>query len=112
MFQKIFFCITFFTFSTIPAFSSDSLSYEIEFNDGVVKPQELKIPAGKKVKLIVKNIGKTAEEFESNELNREKIVAPGKSVTIFLGPLKKGSYKFFGEFHEKMETSKGQIIAE
>jgi hypothetical protein len=59
------------------------------------------------VKLIVENQDQSAEEFESYELNREKIVAGGKSVTVFIGPLKPGVYKFFGEFNPK--TAQGTI---
>lgn len=74
------------------------------------EPSELKIPAGKKVKLIVDNQDASAEEFESHALNREKVI-PGKSkATIFIGPLKQGRYPFVGEFNEK--TAKGVIIAE
>jgi hypothetical protein len=74
------------------------------------EPSELKVPAGKKVKLIVDNQDASAEEFESHALNREKVI-PGKSkATIFIGPLKQGRYPFVGEFNEK--TAKGVIIAE
>ena len=37
-------------------------------------PQELVVPAGKKLKLVVENRDDTPEEFESYSLNREKIV--------------------------------------
>ncbi|HWI13277.1 MAG TPA: cupredoxin domain-containing protein [Burkholderiales bacterium] len=74
------------------------------------EPSELKVPAGKKVKLIVDNQDASAEEFESHSLKREKVI-PGKSkATISIGPLKKGRYPFVGEFNEK--TAKGVIIAE
>ena len=51
----------------------------------------------------------TAEEFESYELNREKVVPPKGQVTIFVGPLEPGRYPFFGDFHK--ETAKGVLIA-
>ena len=111
--------IHFFKFSTLvllmsPVVSSakERKSFELIFVDGVVKPQTLKVPAGEKFKIIVKNEGKTAEEFESIELNREKVIAPGKKTTVFLGPLKKGSYKFMGEFHMTMKSANGTIVAE
>ena len=63
----------------------------------------------KKVRLLVKNLDATPEEFESHDLKREKVI-PGKSeATIIIGPLKPGTYKFVGEFHES--TAKGSIIA-
>jgi hypothetical protein len=73
-------------------------------------PVELRVPAGKKIKLLIDNQDTTAEEFESHELNREKVV-PGKSkAPVFIGPLAPGRYPFIGEFHS--ETAKGVIVAE
>ena len=74
------------------------------------EPTELHIPAGQKIKLTVDNQDASAEEFESYELNREKII-PGKSKGIvFIGPLSPGRYPFFGDFHQ--QTAKGVIVAE
>ncbi|MEY3791432.1 MAG: hypothetical protein RLZ09_2268 [Pseudomonadota bacterium] len=73
-------------------------------------PSEVRVPAGQKVKLIVENQDATPEEFESHELNREKIVAPKSKVSIFIGPLKAGKYPFFGEFNQA--TARGLVIAE
>jgi heme/copper-type cytochrome/quinol oxidase subunit 2 len=74
------------------------------------QPAELRVPVGKKIKLIVHNQDATPEEFESHPLNREKIIAPGAKAVIYVGPLEPGSYPFFGEFNEK--TARGTIIAE
>ena len=74
------------------------------------EPVELKVPAGQRVKLVVYNQDSTAEEFESHDLNREKIVPPGAKATIFIGPLKPGRYSFVGEYNEA--TAKGVVIAE
>ena len=74
------------------------------------EPVELKVPAGQRVKLIVHNQDSTAEEFESHDLNREKIVPPGAKASIFIGPLKPGRYTFTGEYNEA--TAKGVVIAE
>jgi len=73
-------------------------------------PEEIRVPAGRKVKLAVHNQDATPEEFESHELNREKMIAPGGKVIIFIGPLAPGRYPFFGEFNEK--TARGAVIAE
>ena len=84
--------------------------YTLVIRDHKFEPSELKVPAGKKVKLVVDNQDASAEEFESHALNREKVI-PGKSkANIFIGPLKKGRYPFVGEFNEK--TAKGVIVAE
>ena len=42
-------------------------------------PSEVRVPAGQKVKLIVENQDATPEEFESHELNREKIIEIGRA---------------------------------
>ncbi len=73
-------------------------------------PTELRVPAGKKIRLVIDNQDASAEEFESHALNREKVI-PGKSkVPIFIGPLKPGRYPFVGEFNQS--TAKGVVIAE
>ncbi len=74
------------------------------------EPSELKVPSGQRIKLIVHNQDTTPEEFESHSLNREKLVPAGTKATIFIGPLKPGSYSFIGEFNEA--TAKGVVIAE
>ena len=72
-------------------------------------PSRIEVPAHTKFKLLVKNSDTTAEEFESTQLNREKVVAPGQTITVFLGPLAPGEYKFFGEFHQ--DTAQGVLVA-
>jgi plastocyanin len=90
------------------ALAQDS-SFTLSIKDHRFEPSELQVPAGKKIRLIVKNLDPTPEEFESHDLKREKII-PGKSeATILIGPLKPGTYKFVGEFHES--TAKGSIVA-
>jgi hypothetical protein len=74
------------------------------------QPEEVRVPANQKVKLVVHNQDATPEEFESHELNREKVIAPGTKATIFIGPLAPGRYPFYGEFNEK--TARGVVIAE
>jgi len=82
----------------------------ITINDHRFEPAEVRIPANKKVKLLVQNLDATAEEFESHDLNREKLI-PGKSTgSIYIGPLSPGRYPFVGEFHD--QTAKGAVIVE
>jgi plastocyanin len=90
------------------AFAADEMALTIK--DHRFTPAELKVPAGKKIKLIVDNQDATPEEFESHDLNREKVIAPKSKATIFIGPLKPGTYKFFGEFNQS--TAQGAVIAE
>jgi hypothetical protein len=74
------------------------------------EPAELKVPAGQRVKLTVHNQDATPEEFESHKLNREKVVPPGAKVVVYIGPLTKGNYEFWGEYNEA--TAKGVVVAE
>jgi high-affinity iron transporter len=72
-------------------------------------PDHIDVPANKKFELHVKNTDNTADEFESNDLNREKLVTPGQTITVFLGPLSPGTYHFFGDFHQ--DTAQGVLVA-
>jgi len=94
---------------SLSAFAADS-EFALVIRDHRFEPTEVRIPAGQKVKLVVHNQDTTPEEFESHDLNREKVIAPGAKATIYIGPLSVGRYPFFGEFHEK--TARGVVIAE
>jgi len=89
------------------AFADD---YTLTIRDHRFEPTDITIPADTKIKLIVKNADPSAEEFESSDLNREKVVAPGGQITVFIGPLSKGRYEFFGDFHP--DTARGHIVVE
>lgn len=73
------------------------------------QPEVLEVPAGKKIKLIVKNEDPTPEEFESHELQREKIIKGNSRGIVIVGPLEPGEYPFFGEFN--MDTAQGKLVA-
>jgi hypothetical protein len=81
----------------------------LTFRNHRFEPSRIEVPAHQKFKLMVKNTDDTADEFESTELNREKLVPPGQTVTVFLGPLDPGEYKFFGDFHQ--DTARGVLVA-
>ena len=82
---------------------------QVVIKDHKFVPAEVTVPAGKKFKLIVENQDATAEEFDSYELNREKVVPAKGRITIFIGPLAPGRYPFFGDYHK--DTAKGVLIA-
>ena len=84
-------------------------TYTLTIKDHQFQPSEIEIPAGQKIALIVKNNDSTPEEFESTELRREKVVAGGEQITVYIGPLKPGKYEFFGDFNPK--TARGHIVA-
>ncbi len=81
----------------------------LEFHNHRFVPDRLQVPANAKFQLLVKNTDDTADEFESVDLNREKLVTPGQTITVFLGPLSPGTYKFFGDFHQ--DTAQGVLVA-
>jgi len=82
---------------------------QLEFRQHRFIPNRITVPANVKFRLMVKNSDDTADEFESVDLNREKLVAPGQTITVFLGPLSPGEYKFFGDFHQ--DTAQGVMVA-
>jgi Cupredoxin-like domain len=95
--------------AALPLHAADPPSFNLTVKDARFTPEKLEIPADQKIKLIVRNEGPGPEEFESSDLNREKVVMPGTSAIIFIGPLKAGAYGFFGDFHP--QTARGQIVA-
>jgi hypothetical protein len=82
--------------------------FEIEIRNHLFNPDKLTIPANTKVKLIIYNRDPTPEEFESYELNREKVIPGGRKAIVFVGPLPPGEYPFFGEFNP--QTALGTIL--
>lgn len=95
--------------ATAPALAAPPV-VEIEIRDHLFFPPEVVIPAKTKVKLLVKNLDPTPEEFESYELNREKVISGNSQTVIFIGPLPPGEYPFFGEFYPK--TAQGKVRVE
>lgn len=93
-----------------PAAMAADGKYALIIQDHRFLPAELLVPAGKKIKLSVENRDATPEEFESHDLNREKIIAGKSTITIYVGPLTPGRYRFYGEYNEK--TAQGVIVAQ
>jgi len=89
---------------------AEEKTLSIILRDNLFDPAEVRIKAGEKVILVVKNTDKGAEEFESEELKIEKIIPAGREAKFKIGPLTPGTYKFFGEFHA--DTAQGRIVVE
>lgn len=83
--------------------------FELRIKNHKFNIEKIEVPAGKKFKIKVINEDPTSEEFESNSMIVEKFLGPKRSLTVTLGPLKPGTYEYFGEFH--MKTAKGIVIA-
>ena len=99
----------FYWLLAVSAASADDPAFRLTIRDHRFEPAELVVPAGQKIKLEVENLDATPEEFESYELNREKVVPAKGTVVIFVGPLKPGRYPFFGDFNK--DRAKGVLIA-
>lgn len=82
---------------------------EIVIRDHLFFPSMIEVPANQKIRLLIINEDPTPEEFESYELNREKVIPGNSRTVIFIGPLRPGEYPFFGEFYPR--TAQGRIIA-
>jgi hypothetical protein len=88
---------------------ADDPTVSLTIKDHRFDPAEFEVPSGKKVKLVIRNLDGTPEEFESDQLRREKIVPGGGEISVFVGPLKPGRYEFFGDFNP--QTARGHIVA-
>ena len=83
--------------------------YVLTLKNNQFSPKVLTIPAGQRVKVIVKNLDNTPAEFESSDLNREKVVGANSEIAVFIGPLDAGTYGYFDDFHR--DTTTGSILA-
>lgn len=81
---------------------------QIVIRDNQFVPAEVTIPAGARVELSIRNEQTKPAEFESSSLHREKVVAPGATASVFVGPLNAGRYEFFDDFNP---ATRGVLIA-
>lgn len=88
--------------------AADLLTYTVVAKEGRLIPNTLNVPAGVRFKIVVRNQGRDAIEFESLQLRKEKVLAPGTESFVVIAPLKPGEYEFFDEFHPN--TGRTRII--
>lgn len=73
-------------------------SWTVTIRDGVFSPKRVEVPAGQRIKFILKNEGPGPLEFENADLHVEKIVAAGaESFVVFKLP--PGEHMFVDEFN-------------
>ena len=89
---------------------ADEVQPQLKFANGHFEPATLNVAAGTPTKLTVINEGDAAIEFESFELNRERVVQAGQTITVKLPKLDPGQYHFFDDFHH--EVAQGTINAQ
>lgn len=95
--------------SSVPALADDMPTIQLLMKDGRLFPETLEVPANTRFRLQVRNEGPGAAEFESLELRKETVLAPGVTRALVFHPMKPGTYKFFDDFHP--ETAQGKIVA-
>ncbi len=95
--------------ATAPSHAEDLPSFNLVIRAGRFVPEVIEVPANTRFRLLIRNEGPGAEEFESTELGKEKVLAPGASSFLIFQGLKPGTYKFFGEFHPA--TAQGRFVA-
>jgi c-di-GMP-binding flagellar brake protein YcgR len=72
-------------------------------------PAEITVPAGQDFMIELTNENEAPAEFESSDLQVEKIAPAKSTVVINIKALQPGSYDFVDEFQE--DDAKGVIIA-
>ncbi|KVM62610.1 periplasmic lipoprotein involved in iron transport [Burkholderia ubonensis] len=88
--------------------ATDLPTFKLEMADGRLNPARIEVPAGQRFKIEIRNTGKGAAEFESVQLRKEKVLAPGADSFVVVAPLSPGEYKFFDDFHQQAQ---GVIVA-
>ncbi|MCY7295545.1 cupredoxin domain-containing protein [Alteromonas sp. a30] len=88
-------------FAAIPEF-------RLTIKNNLFYPTEMQVPANVKFRLVIDNQDNEPEEFDSFDLNREKVIFGKRSATIYVGPLKPGEYHYFGEYNPN--TARGKLI--
>jgi len=91
-----------------PAFATaEDHTISLTVTDAGFSPAELQAPVGSRVRIEITNQSSGAIEFESFELNRERVIQAGQTVTVYVTGLDAGSYAFFDDFHQER---KGTLV--
>src|SRR5262249_9427183 len=93
--------------TTVTPLAADYPQIALSIRDHQFVPSDVPAPAGVKVELIIKNEQATTAEFESTALRREKVIPAGGEVSVFVGPLRAGTYEFFDDFNR---AARGRLI--
>ena len=88
--------------------AQDKSEFLIKIKNHRFVPEIIEVSANTEFKLVIENLDNTIEEFESDDLKKEKLIGAGKKISLQIKPLKAGQYKFYGDFHQK--TAQGKIV--
>ena len=94
----------------MPSAQALAQEFNLVIRNHKFEPQEIRVPAGKRVSIYVTNEDPTPEEFESTALKVEKVIPAKSKGLVRIGPLAPGRYEFIGDFNA--DTAKGVVIAE
>ena len=94
---------------TSSVFAAEKYTVELEMKDGELIPRILEVPAKTIIRIKITNTGTEPAEFESIQLRKEKVLAPGANSVVVIAPLKPGRYTFFDDFH--LSHPHGEIVA-
>ena len=95
--------------ATVSISQAEEIIRELRVEDGQFQPANLSVKASTPFKIRITNTDDSPIEFESFSLNREREVASGQTVIIYVPALSPGTYEFFDDFHK---GNKGTITAE
>ena len=98
-----------FCLSSTLSMADELPTYRLLIKGGRFIPESIDVPSNTRFRLEVKNEGPGASEFESLELKKELVLAPGVTRSLVFFPMKPGTYKFFDDFHP--DTGQGRIVA-
>jgi plastocyanin len=92
-----------------PAAETEAHEVTLTLKDHRFTPEQIEVPAGRKIRIELINLDPVMEEFDSEDLRVERDVTPRGKVSFEIGPLKPGRYDFMGEMHA--DTASGTITA-
>ncbi|QPT39210.1 Uncharacterised protein [Oligella ureolytica] len=98
----------FLSFQAAVAKDKEKHTIQLQMKDGDLIPLVLEAPANTIIRIEVSNIGSGPAEFESLQLRKEKVLAPGVTSVVVIPPKKPGEYDFFDDFH--LDKPKGKLI--
>ena len=96
------------TFLPLPSPAAEETLLMTTIKNQRFVPDEIHAKEGQSFVLRVINEDTVPVEFESSDLNKEKMVQPGKSIDLPFKGLKAGTYEFFSDFGPK--ELKGKIV--
>lgn len=107
--KRLFFSLVLgFCLSSTFAAADELPTYKLLIKGGRFIPESIEVPSNTRFRLEVRNEGPGASEFESLELKKELVLAPGVTRSLIFVPMQPGTYKFFDDFHP--DTGQGRIV--